>query len=769
MRKLAFLIFSLLAPVAAFAQTAQNHSLKGQPIEITSTGGTEYRGGVAVARDNVAIHLGDTDIYGDNGEYNSETHIVRVTGNVRIYRGNELYTGETGTYNTETQEITASNLRSLEFPYFLAGQDVDRTTTGDDDDTRTLTLIHNGYFTTHDAFNPDFRLKANTVRVYENDYIVMKHVFFYVGKVPVFYFPFLYQSLDDSFSFIISPAYTSSWGASVLSRVSFPIGKRIKATARVDYRVRRGVAVGFDADMKYGAKKDSWAKLRTYFIQDQNPLINRTSLPRGAVPDSRYRVQFADRTEFGHDITGFVSVEKLSDPFVLQDFFQAEYRVYPVPDNIISLNKYNPNYSLTAFSRVQVNNFFEATERLPDISLDIKRQPVLGSGIFYEGEASVANLRRNFAEGQGGFDPRTGRIELLQDYQALRLDTFHQFTYPNTYFGWLSIIPRVGFRATYYSESRDTSNDNFLPDDNYLIPTFTRPLPTAATPLPEGGSLVRTVVNTGIEASFKVSRTWEDAQSRTLGLDGLRHIIQPFMNLSYVFGDNTDPARILQFDRYLPSTQLPPIDFPQFTSVDSIDNWSILRLGVRQRLQTRRDDATINWMELQTFFDVNFDNPYDRRDFSGLYNRFGFSPVPWFGVGVSSQVPVFGRGYTEINTDIHYQPIANVNLYGSHRLLSNSPSFPESSLFSGGAYWRVNDNWGVGAYERYEAKTGFIEEQRYSIHRDLTSWVASLSAVIRNNGSVKEYGVLLSFTLKALPKFTFDLNFDPGGTEQSQL
>ena len=74
----------------------------------------------------------------------------------------------------------------------------------------------------------------------------------------------------------------------------------------------------------------------------------------------------------------------------------GEFRVTPVPDNVIGVNKYDPNYSLTAFARFQPNEFFEATERLPDVSLDIKRQPVLGSGIFYEGESSIANLRRNF-------------------------------------------------------------------------------------------------------------------------------------------------------------------------------------------------------------------------------------------------------------------------------------------------------------------------------------------------------------------------------------
>jgi len=36
--------------------------------------------------------------------------------------------------------------------------------------------------------------------------------------------------------------------------------------------------------------------------------------------------------------------------------------------------------------------------------------------------------------------------------------------------------------------------------------------------------------------------------------------------------------------------------------------------------------------------------------------------------------------------------------------------------------------------------------------------------VIRDNGGVKEYGVLLTFTLKAFPKFGFDFNFDPGSS-----
>lgn len=748
MQRLSFLIFALLAP-AAFAQTAQNPALKDQPIEITSTGGTTYENGVATAHDNVAIHVGETDIYADHATYDSTTKVVHVEGNVRIYRGAEFYIGDRGTYNTETKVINAEQIRTVNTPYLLGG---DRISSISDEGK----LVENGIFTTHDSANPDFRLRARRVRIYEGDRVILRDVTFYVGKVPIFYWPYIYQSLDEDFSFMISPAFLSSWGPSLLSHITFPINDNITGTFRLDYRGRRGLAAGFDAEIRYGEKNRSFAKLQTYFLEDQNPQLNRTSLPRGSIDSERYRLSLEGRNYFTDDITGTVDVTKLSDRFVLQDFFQSEFRLEPNPDNVVALNKHSSNYTLTAFTRFQANNFFETTERLPEVALDITRQPVFGSPIFYEGEASLANLRRNFAKGA------TFRGSLLQDYDALRLDTFHQFLYPNTYFGWLAIVPRVGFRATYYTETRDVENENFVPSDNPLIPDFLLPPPTQAMPLQPGGDRLRFLVNAGVEASFKISRTWEGAQSRALGLDGLRHIIQPFVNFSWVGGDGSNPAEILQFDRYIPSTQLRPVDFPQFTSIDSIDHWSIGRVGLRNRLQTRRDDATINWLELESYFDINFDNPYDRTGYSNVFSRLRFSPLPWASLAVSSQLPLLSNGFTELNTSVAFQPTAKLALRFDHRFLNENPFFQNSSLYSLSAYYRIDDNWGAGAYGRYEASTGFLEEQRYTVYRDLTSWVASLGAVIRNNGSVKEYGFLLTFTLKALPKLGFDFNYDPG-------
>src|SRR3984893_5103795 len=747
MRPFVTTIISLL--LATGCLVAAPKSKEHLPVEITSTGETTYEDGLATARDNVAIHIGDTDIYADFAQYNSRTKEVALEGNVRIYREGKIYLADRGVYNTETNEMRGAETRMQYNPYFLEGETL--SSIGEKG-----YRVRNGIFTTHDSAKPDFHFRARTVRVYENDHVTFQNVTFYAGNVPIFWWPYLYQSLDDAFSFTLSPAFLSSWGPSLLGQVSFPITDQIKGRLRLDYRSRRGVALGFDAEIDYGQNNSSWAKLKTYYIQDQNPLINRTALPRGSIPTGRYRATLEDRTNFTSDIYGIAEVTKLSDAFVMEDFYQNDFRVDPVPDNVVALTKINPFYTLTAIARFQANEFFEQTERLPEVVLDIKRHALFGGPILYEGETGVADRHRNFPSGAG-----------FEDYGTVRVDTFHQLLYPNTYFGWLSIVPRAGFRATYYDETRDLGKTILMPSSNPLVPDFLLPNPTLAQPIPEAGDKVRTVLNAGLEASFKMSHEWENVQDRSLGLDGLRHIVQPFTNFSYVWTNGLSPAAILQFDRFEPSTQLRPIDFPQFTSIDSIDRWTVWRVGVRNRLQTRRDDLTVSWLDLETYADVNFENPYDRTPYSNLFNKLRFTPLPWASLIVNSQVPAFDKGFTEVNTNIVFQPAASLEVSAGHRYLNTNPFFPHSSLFVVGGYYRLNDNWGVGVQEQYEAATGVLEQQRYSVYRDLTSWVASLGAVIRDNGDKREYGVLLTFTLKAFPKLGFDFNFDPGGAGQS--
>ena len=418
------MLFFLLAAGNAAAQDLEGPG--SLPVEISATGQTTYENGLATARDNVAIHFGDTDIYSDFAQYDSAKRTVYLQGHVRIYRGVTLYMGEKATYNLDTKAINADEMRSGTYPYLLSG----KTVTSDSDEEYT---IKNGSFTTDDSSQPDFHLNAQSVRIYQNDRVIFKNVTFYIGQTPVFWWPYLYQSLDRSFSYSIVPAYLSSWGPSLLGQITFPIGEKIVGTLKLDYRARRGIALGFDSEIHYGKEINGLAKITSYYLQDQNPDLNRTSLPRSGTPTSRYRFSIQNRTHITDTLEATVEMTKLSDIFLLQDFFPAEFRVNPQPDNLVAVTQTSPFYTLTAYSRFQLNTFIETTERLPEIALDIKRHGLFGGPIFYEGETSAGQLRLDFPAGS-----------INEDYSAFRIDSFHQLTYPNTYFGWLAARAKGG-------------------------------------------------------------------------------------------------------------------------------------------------------------------------------------------------------------------------------------------------------------------------------------------------------------------------------------
>src|SRR5438128_4869055 len=151
-------LFFMLFLIAGFARGAIK-TPDNAPIEITSTGETSYENGLATASDNVAIQVGDTDIYADYAQYNSSTHDVELRGHVRIYRDVSLYIADSGVYNTDTKKIRAIKTRTESEPYFVSGENVTEI-------SENGYLIRNGTFTTHDAPSPDFHLRARTIRLY---------------------------------------------------------------------------------------------------------------------------------------------------------------------------------------------------------------------------------------------------------------------------------------------------------------------------------------------------------------------------------------------------------------------------------------------------------------------------------------------------------------------------------------------------------------------------------------------------------------------------
>ncbi|MEI8386956.1 MAG: hypothetical protein WCG76_05110 [Verrucomicrobiota bacterium] len=726
------------------------------PVEITADGNTRFEEGVAVAENNVQIHYKEYSIYCDYAEYNPETRDVLLVGNIRVYTPKAVLTGQRALFNLESKQMRALEFSGSQSPLLFHAFNFRAL-------SKTEFRVRDGVMTTDDNSKPDFHVKSRSMRIYTDSRAVFSNSTVYIGQTPIFWFPYLFANINNT-GFAFLPGYDSQWGAYLLTAYSFPLMSGVEGTARAEWRSKFGPSLGFDATMKYGKKDRSFGYLKTDYVFETKDVttVSSPGEPAETKTTNRYRVSFQQRLFLTDDIYATADINLLSDVDFLQDFYPGVFRVDPQPDNVIALTKWNEFYTLNLIARWQMNAFQDVTERLPELVADFKQLNFFGLPVNYDGETGVANLRRTFSN-----DPSSGETG-YQDYSAARFDTFHQWSLPKTYFGWLTIIPKVGVRGTYYSESGSfvgvtTAVDPVTGTITTISSNATSNTSSFNDPtqkLVNKGPVFRAVANAGLEISTKFSRSFEKIQLRWLGLDGARHVVQPYVNYSGVYNAGPSPSDIYQFDRVVTSTQLLPLNFPQFTAVDSIDTWSIARIGVRQRVQTRRNDTTFQWFSLDTFMDINMQNPYSTGAVSNVFNIMTFQPLPWASLTMSSQLPLLNEGFTEANTWLNFMPARDWSFSFGHQYIQGNPFFSDDSQFNFSTYWRMNDHWAFSLYEQYEYYTNVLQFQRYMVHRDLSSWIASFGAEVRNNqGGDQQLGVLLVMTLKDAPRITLPLAF----------
>jgi hypothetical protein len=762
----------------------------GGPLQIESRDGGQRVGNMASARGDVVISFGDTTIYCDYAQYDHESRNVMLSGDVRIYRGGKIFSGDRAIYNVETKQLSGAEFRTASGPFLAQAHALSA-------EGRETVEAAGALLTTDDSPDPSFHVNARKVRIYQNDHTEYEDVTVYVGRTPIFWLPYLYQpaKLDQSFS--LTPGVRSMWGPFLMTRYMIPLGSNTIGAARVDFLSKRGVGLGFDAT-RSSTSEGSWGRFRSYYLYDAAPSKIATSDPAKTagtpvyrekeVSPHRYRLSVQDRSFITDTLYTSININKLSDIKYLQDFAPNELRLDPNPDTVLNITKWHEDFTLSLQYRRQFNQAFEGSGKLPELALDVKRQPLPLPGLFYEGESSIARLSRKFPR-DGNFFRDPFFLTHPPTYQydqtsTTRVDSFHQILFPKTFGGWLSVVPRLGLRATHYTNSVDEKKLAAAPAGQ-----------ASPADLSGGDALTRVAVNAGVEASVKFSRSFDSVESRSWGLDGLRHVVQPYMNLSVV-DSNQDTRRILPTDVLNLSTKLPPIDFPQFNSIDSITSWKILRLGVRNRLLTRRDEATFHWLEMDTFFDTRFQRPTlfsfggnlppdymaaDLGKYSNLFQRIRWNPTPWASFWLEGQVPAFDAGFSEVNLTSRFQPHRDVIVGFGNRHISGfnprnantasansaapaSSQFQDSDLLNGLLRLRVSDNWAVGYEENFELRSKQSLFQRFTVERDLRSWVASLSVVSFERGSRSDVSVLFTLSLKDLPQIQLPLHFDPSAS-----
>lgn len=667
--------------------------------------------------DGAIVRYQGTVLTAQHLEVNDITKEATAWGDVHIEHEAQVWVGEHIIYNFDTHQMQAEQFRFGTPPVFVGGHDLRGIASNQ---VNQVYYATNAYVTSDDLAEPVFKVRAKYIKVTPGQKVVAHHAFVYAAGFPVFYFPYYSRNIGphaNNWNFL--PGYRTIYGPYLLSTYTWWLSPQLDGQLHFDERVRRGPGTGPTVNYNFGR----WGEgtLKYYYLYDQEPTLSATN----GIPNNRQRVDFAYLASPLTNLELRAVARYQSDSNMVKEFFESEYRRDAQPDSYFEANKFWQNFSLDGYVQPRLNYFLETVERLPDVRLTGFRQELGDTPFYYQSQTSVGYYDRLFIQTNG--------VANGTNYAAGRADTFHQLLLPLTFFDWLNVTPRVGGRYTGYTEATG---------------------PGAYTT-----SQSRGVFNTGVEISMRASRLWPAVESSLLQVNGLRHIVEPSINYAYVPRPNVTPNQLPQFDYELPSLRQLPLDFPEYNAIDRIDSLNTIRWGLNNKLQTKRNGEVVNLVNWDLSLDWDLQRRVDQGTFSDIYSDLILRPRNWLTFESAARYDLEDGIWRMAFEQVTFQPISaltwSIGQYYLRGDLSSSPTALGigNNLFTSVLTYKLNENWAFRTVHRFEASDGVMDEQDYTIYRDMRSWTAALTLrMVQNPMGPQDTTVAFTFSFKAHPR-----------------
>ncbi len=697
-------------------------------------------------------------VHADKVEFEREHNLVRADGHVTIQRGNDILRADRVTLHTGTRQAHASgnvvfSREDLEWkgerfaynfstrrwasgPFTAFIDPFHITSAAAENMSETEFQVQQATVTTCElpGSQAHYRLRSGRVRIRPEDHLLAHHAVLHLGSIPVFYLPVWRMSLDQDFGFQFQPGHRGRMGTYLLSSYRYRIDPTWRGQTHLDYRSRRGPAIGQDLrwdDPIAGTYSGAWSG---YHIWDRNPYLGQN--PETVdIDESRHRLQLRHRQQFSFRDTLLMRLETVSDALVREDFFERDYRRFVQPDNFVAITHRRDELAFGVLARMRLNDFYEHIDRLPEVSLDIHRRRLGDSPLYYENRNTATILRHRWPETQA-----------LDEVAVNRIDSRHLLTWPMRAFGFLSLMPRIGGQATYYSDTFKTvavqqaltsSTTNQIVTaagaTNILVTSETQTVTNQVRQA--AGGAVRTSVELGIEASFQAARIWETGPA-AWGRD-LRHVVEPYVNYTFIPEPSLTPDRLHPFD-----------------DTDRLDQLHAIGFGIRNVLQTKRNQRSHDLLDVNIFSSYRLDANTGEDALGPLGLRAEARPADHWGMDITAVYNPETATLDEFNGHWHYRKNPWWRAQADYRYRSE-----QSRLVSGTLTVMPNRDWTFEAYGRYEAEESRIEEHAWFAQRNLDcmairTGLSHLPAYTRADGSDREdeYRITLEVWLTAFPE-----------------
>jgi LPS-assembly protein len=523
-------------------------------IEITADR-MEYSGDLLVGDGHVAVQQTGASLQADHVSVNSKTGEIQARGNILMIREGDRWEGQELVYNYKTREGTFGKSFMYFDPAYITADSTERISTNE-------FLMRNAMVTTCSGESPTVYVKAKEIRVITDEtpggaLIKAKSVTFYIGPVPVFYTP-IWQRHVGYGIFTTTVGYGGNWGG------FFKLGATVHPTdwltsnSHLDLYSKRGLGLG----QNFGWKTPlGGGQIQTYYISDNDPKNSHDLNNYQALVNSqRYRIKLTDREQINDETYFATKFNWLSDPLITRDFFNTEYSQEANPENYAVVQHSAENYAASLRVDHRLNDFYTAVDRSPELTYDWYRSRIGNTPFFFESENNAVYLDQLYS---------STNSPALSNYNSARFDTHNQIFLPLRFKEFFNIIPRAGYRGTWYSNTRT------------------------------GDAQLRNLFELGTLTSFKAAKTLTD-KSGFYGT-GLRHIVEPYADYSYRSSD-VHTSELFQFD-----------------DVDALDDQNELRFGARNFLQSKRSEKRIvNVLDSDISTAYRFDPATGENSFSNL-------------------------------------------------------------------------------------------------------------------------------------------------------
>lgn len=675
---------------------------------IVGTGNVQIREGADILKaDYITVQTGTREVY--------------ARGNVMMRREGKVWQGQELRYNLQTKQGDFGEFQAFVDPFFIRAEDSKRISE-DHYELKGLTL------TTCDNDPPDFSFRAREATLTEKTKIKAKGVTLYFGSVPVFWLPRLDRDLAGNRSYWqFEPGYSSRKGAYMLTGYGFRWTRNFKTVTHVDAYSKKGVGLGQDFVWQgRDTNRIMSGALQTYYIDDQEPFHSDSeqASEEDLVDNERYRIRLTHNQSFSDRDYSLTEINYVSDPDMIKDFFDEEYRNSSQPENRASLTHRGDHYTAGALLNGRMNDFYENVNRLPELSLDASRQQLGDSRFYYESKNRISWLDRVFPEGDD-----------KEDYNALRIDSSHMVYYPTRHFGFLNLTPRAGYRGTYYDTtySLKTVTNILINTDSNGVATVTNEVKDLRV---DAGADLRNLYEVGFESSFKAFRTWDDLIVMGDG-DGLRHVAEPYVKHTYT-----------------PEPNMLPEDLPQFDSVDGLGERHDLRLGMRNKFQTRRDKQVEDLMDANVYTTYRIYTEEEEEDFTDVFFDVQLNLVAWLPMDFDGRYDPYDSSFRTFNSQIAYLFPDESSLALEYRYYRD-----EQNQIAVEALLFPQDRWSFKGYARWDAEADGLQEYSLLVQRKTRciGYGLGFGHVLATDYEEDDYRVWAQFWLTDLPEASLDL------------